>query len=189
MGGLLKNIKLGQGGLLKAATGAVGTLGKGLVSGASTLIQSSVASAGGAVAQVLNSKGGAAFGGSASSIFGGKPVDKETMASIMSDGGSGTMAGRGAGKDSATSGDGLTAPKTGIWKYLTFYKMNYETGYFLLDAEGKKQFSWLNAIIVGGIVTITWILRKRKKDPNRSYKRARARQAMGQARRRVFKRR
>lgn len=187
MGGLLKNIKLGQGGLLKAATGAVGTLGKGLVSGASTLIQSTVASAGGAAAQVLNSKGGAAFGGSASSIFGGKPVDKETMAAILSDGGIGTMAGRGAAKDSAPSGDGLSAPKTGVWKYLTFYKMNYDTGYFLLDAEGKKQFSWLNAIVVGGVVTITWLLSKKKK---RSFRRS-SRKPSGSrmSTRRTYKRR
>jgi len=185
MGGLLKNIKLGQGGLLKAATGVVGTLGKGLVSGASTLIQSTVSSAGGAAAQVLNSKGGAAFGGSASSIFGGKPVDKETMANIMSDGGSGTMAGRGAAKDTAPSGDGLTAPKTGIWKYLTFYKMNYETGYFLLDEKNEKQFSWLNAIIVGGVVTITWLLSKKKRSSGTRSRRPARRMSM----RRTYKRR
>jgi len=164
MKGLLSNIKIGSGGLIKSASGAVGNLTKGLVSGASTLIKDTISSAGSAGAAILNSKGGAAFGGSASSIFGGKPVDKQTMAAIMSDSESGTMAGRGASKD---SGNGVDAPKTGIWKYLTFYKINTETGYFLLDAEGKKQFSWLNAIIVGGVVTITWILKRKKKTGSR----------------------
>lgn len=164
MGGLLKNIKIGQGGLIKTASSVVGNLGKGLVSGASTLIKDTISSAGSAGATILNSKGGAAFGGSASSIFGGKPVDNVTMAAIMNDSeGGNVMAGRAAAKDNVPSGDGLTAPKSGVWKYLTFYKMNYETGYFLLDAEGKKQFSWFNAIIAGGVVTITWLLTKKKR--------------------------